>query len=592
MTMKKYLIFFTTLISQLTFAQQDCLPGNAQYYYPSGKIVQHLSTSGAFLNNSSGESGYNYLINDEPVSLIYTGGIWIAAVDNDGKPRFSGTTYVTNNNKSDWSPGPIPENGAAITASHCKNWDQFFVVDREDFLTAVELMYNSNGSINKDNCDKLPKSILGWPGRSNPHFESVHGFNLPDHTVASFFDNDGDGRYDPCSGDLPMLDPYGAQINTFEDVVATFPDRLSLNILNDRGSDNTLSFGLPLGIEIYQVAFDYHSQDSLETTTFYQHKLVYKGAETLNDSRFSLWFDPDMGCYLDDFVGTSSTHNMIYFYNTDAVDGMPADFCNGVSTFGSEIPITGISYLDGLDYIDFAVDSGVWVRSGLTSSLYLNNCSVGSVEPVTCDPDGQDSSFYYKMIGKWAANVPVTIGGNGYNPGSTDTTNYVFDANPADVLGWSMCTANMPPSDLRMLMSTGSGPLLPGAIDEVMTAIQTAPNVSHPCPDIQPLIDLNKAANNFKRRGWRRASTTASTNPNFEKNLPWSFEHNEGGFKLTTHDTNVKIIISDINGRVLERYQMSRNETLGWTSTHLINQLYIIHISNEKQSQAYKYFSR
>ena len=141
-------------------------------------------------------------------------------------------------------------------------------------------------------------------------------------------------------------------------------------------------------------------------------------------------------------------------------------------------------------------------------------------------------------------------------------------------------------------MSTGSGPLLPGAIDEVMTAIQTAPNVSHPCPDIQPLIDLNKAANNFKRRGWRRASTTASTNPNFEKNLPWSFEHNEGGFKLTTHDTNVKIIISDINGRVLERHQMSRNETLGWTSTHLINQLYIIHISNEKQSQAYKYFSR
>lgn len=63
--------------------------------------------------------------------------------------------------------------------------------------------------------------------------------------------------------------------------------------------------------------------------------------------------------------------------------------------------------------------------------------------PITCDPDGQDSNFYYKMIGKWAANVPVTIGGSGYNPGSTDTTNYVFNANPADVLGWSMCTANM-----------------------------------------------------------------------------------------------------------------------------------------------------
>ncbi|MBK8112721.1 MAG: hypothetical protein IPK46_21645 [Saprospiraceae bacterium] len=265
--MKKYLIFFTTLISQLTFAQQDCLPGNAQYYYPSGKIVQHLSTSGAFLNNSSGESGYNFLVNDEPVSLIYTGGIWIAAVDNDGKPSFSGTTYVTNNNKSDWIQAPYLKMVQRLQQAIVKIGTNFCSRQRR-FLTAVALMYNSNGSINKDNCDKLPKSILGWPGRSNPHFESVHGFNLPDHTVASFFDNDGDGRYDPCSGDLPMLDPYGAQINTFEDVVATFPDRLSLNILNDRGSDNTLSFGLPLGIEIYQVAFDYHSQDSLETTTF------------------------------------------------------------------------------------------------------------------------------------------------------------------------------------------------------------------------------------------------------------------------------------------------------------------------------------
>ncbi|MBK7222920.1 MAG: hypothetical protein IPH94_16880 [Saprospiraceae bacterium] len=155
--MKKYLFFFITLISQLTFAQQVCQPGTAQYNYPSGNIIQHLSTSGAFLNNGSGESGYSFLVNNEPVSLIYTGGIWMAAVDKDGKPRFSGTTYVTNNNKSDWIPGPIPENGAVTTASHCKNWDQFFIVDRADFLTAIALMYNSDGSINKDNCDKLPK---------------------------------------------------------------------------------------------------------------------------------------------------------------------------------------------------------------------------------------------------------------------------------------------------------------------------------------------------------------------------------------------------------------------------------------------------
>ncbi|MBK9687952.1 MAG: hypothetical protein IPO65_09360 [Saprospiraceae bacterium] len=106
------------------------------------------------------------------------------------------------------------------------------------------------------------------------------------------------------------------------------------------------------------------------------------------------------------------------------------------------------------------------------------------------------------------------------------------------------------------------------------------------------MIDLNKAANNFKRRGWRRASTTASTGPATEKNVPWSFEPNEGGFKLTTHATNVKVIISDINGRVIDRLQMSYNESLNWKTTHLHNQLYIIHVSNEKQSQAYKYFSR
>lgn len=586
--MKKYLFLLLLSFSQMAFAQQNCGPGITHYTYPSGVLDQTLSTSGAFLTSENGFSAYNLLIQDKPVSLIYAAGIWLGGIDSTGESRFSGTTYVSSNNKSDWSPGPILRPNGVSEAENCKNWDRFFVITREELLTTIALMYNGDGTVNYNNCDKIPASVLSWPGTSNPQFEGIFGFELPDYTQADFYDHNTDGIYDPCRGDLPILKPYPIEIENVEDVIATFPDRLALNIINDSNSTRPLSDGKPINMEIYQTAFDYHTQDSLETTTFYNHKLIYVGAEKLYKSKFSLWIDPDLGCYLDDYVGTSSAHNMVYFYNIDATDGSPADYCNGSSTFGSEIPITGLSYLDGFDYIDFEANPQGWKRSGLTSSIYLNNCSVGSVEPITCDPIGPDSNYYIKMTGKWDSNTPITKGGTGFDPGSTDSTRFVFDGNPADAMGWNMCNAGLPPSDLRMLMTTGDAILEPGAIDHVLTAIQTVPNVQHPCPDIQPLIDLNKAANNFKNRGWRRNSTTSQSEQIMESNLPWELHQVNNGFVLKNKNESSILSIYDLSGKTITRKVVLPHQQLNWQNENLPPQIIIINISTGNFNKSYK----
>lgn len=575
------------LLSFAAMAQQNCTPGKANLTVTSGNISQTLSTSGAMLTEASGNAAYQIKVNDKWVPIIYEGGIWLGGITPSNDVKFSGATYVVaGTDYTDWYPGVL--DSAYNITNPCLNWDRFFTVTYKDIEAAINLLYSSNGTINTIDCNQLPSHVLAWPGKGNPHFKNINGFELPDIYEIPFYDYNTDGIYEPCKGDLPLFNPKDVVVNNHMDVLNTFPDHLSLNILNDALGNHNLSGGQPTHIEVHQYAFDYHTQDSLDQTTFYLYKLINKSSEELNKSYFGLWFDPDLGCYLDDFGGTSSANNLIYFYNTDAEDGSPGSSCPGTNSFGSEIPISAISLLDGLDEVSEISDPPGWLRKGMTSAVYFNNCSVGAVDPATCDPVGPDLDFYNPLRGRWHTSEPITVGGNGYNPGSTDTTLFVYDGNPSDFNSWSMCSSGVSQADIRMLMSTGGGTLAPGFRDDIIAAIHTVSNVPYPCPDIQPVIDVNKAAHNFKNNGWRRKSTTSGTYQVGDTNLPWEFKLVDNGFALTSEDEKITVSINDITGKSISTKVLAAHQQINWQNDGLAPQMLIINVSCSNLKKAYK----
>ncbi|MBC7883936.1 MAG: hypothetical protein H7X99_00575, partial [Saprospiraceae bacterium] len=266
-------------------------------------------------------------------------------------------------------------------------------------------------------------------------------------------------------------------------------------------------------MEVQVQSFAYSTNDEINDMTFYRYKLINKASEDLVDCYFSMWIDPDLGCYQDDFVGCDVPRSLAYVYNQDAVDGSSGTSCEGTNTYGTEVPILGMDYFRGplgpkvfkrdlnggiildengnkilLEPEPFSGQQDTLVELGMTSFTYAENGGIGSPPPATQDPQrGRETGFYNYIRGLWADGTPVTFGGSGYNPGSTDSIRYVFPDEPNKSTGWSMCTAELPFGDRRTMQATGPLLLQPGATNELILGVVFVPDLDYPCPDITRL---------------------------------------------------------------------------------------------------------
>lgn len=462
-----------------------------------------------------------------PVSALYAGGVWIGGVDRAKNIKLSAVTYRQQG--FDFFSGPLDLNG--VTESEiCRNWDRFFTVTginvRNHFNKAL-LLLETGAPIN---CDSIPDDIKYWPGQGNPFWREKFTFPLPDQPLGDYFDFIGDGVYNPCEGDFPIINIRGCEPG--DDIFRArelIPDEMIFWIYNDNGGPQTLSGPRSIQMEVQVQSFAYSTNDEINDMTFYRYKLLNKANEDLVDCYFSMWIDPDLGCYVDDYIGCDVSRSLAYVYNEDAIDGSVGASCGGgVNTYGSDIPMIGMDYFRGplgpkvwkrnaegdvvyepvldangdtvkvdgqvvlkrvlLDPEPFSGNLDTIVELGMTSFMYHENAGVGSPPPPTTDPQrGREDGFYNYIRGFWADGTAVTFGGSGYNPGSTDTVKYVFPAAPNDRNGWSMCTANLPNGDRRTLQATGPLLLQPGAENELILGIVFVPSIVHPCPDLTRL---------------------------------------------------------------------------------------------------------
>jgi hypothetical protein len=192
--------------------------------------------------------------------------------------------------------------------------------------------------------------------------------------------------------------------------------------------------------------YQFQSTNYIDSTTFLQVRVINKGEHEYADFKAAMYIDGDIGCSEDDYAGTDSLRNMLFFYNAQAVDNN----CGGAFGFGQQPPALGcVSLVD-----DISV--------GMTYSRAGYGCSqIG----ITDDPTNA-VDYYRNMSGIWKNGEPMVYGACGYSDSEgadADTpTTFMYSGNPYTGEGWSEVSSGNSSGDRRGQMTLKGVQLLPG----------------------------------------------------------------------------------------------------------------------------------
>lgn len=468
-----------------------------------GNIDQDVNNVRARLNNGGDvwwdRSDGNYIVpkvaNDEtPVSSLYAGGVWLGGIDPGGNLKVAAQTYGNNGSDSDFWAGPIDPITGSTDKEICDDWDRFFVVTSQEIGEHQFLLRQQEEQGIPYTEDLIPPGVKGWPGRANQYFEEENDFPLPQTTqgLAGFWDEDGDGEYDPLQGDYPIIEIVGCKD---KENLPPAPDQMIFWIYNDSGDFGNVhgeSGGDKIQMEVQVQAFAYESDDEVNNMTFQRYKLINRAQEDIDSTYFAMWVDADLGCAFDDFVGCDTARSLAYIYNADPADGIGSGIsCDGTPTYGTNIPIVGIDYFRGpLDENRNEI--------GMSSFTYFNNIGQGQ-PPGTEDPQSA-IEFYRYLSGSWRDGSPFEFGGDGYQEG-TFPINYAFPSPPNGNAStdWSCCHPNpgeqpLDPLDRRTIQASGPFTLQPGAVNELIIGVVWVADQVYPCPKLNTLLFADETA--------------------------------------------------------------------------------------------------
>ncbi|MBK8968820.1 MAG: T9SS type A sorting domain-containing protein [Lewinellaceae bacterium] len=398
--------------------------------------------AGLFFNGSAG----TFLALEDsvtaPTILAYSP--WIAGKDPGGNLRVAAADFISSSIPDDYRTGGV--------ATLENEFDRVWAINRAQ-LRAMREDFRLDNSLD----DPVPLDIITWPGKGNPNLKYNLDFSPvqtnPDHFPAPFVDVNNDGRYNVYDGDYPVL--KGDQM-----VWWAFTD----------STKHGKTFTDPMLVDFQVAAYTYDCLPNplLEKSLFVDYTLINRSGNTYAESYLGFFTDPDLGCHFDDFIGSAPQADAWYVYNADADDD---DSCSGRSGFGTTIPVQTVQYLN----------------HSLNQSMYYANPSVSNPPPGITDPK-LAAEYYNYLRGYWRDGKPLTRGGTGYDPGSTDTVKFVFPDNPANPQGWTMCTGNLPYANRRVINT--HGPFNFGAADtfRLEVAFTRHSNIPHPCPDIFGLV--------------------------------------------------------------------------------------------------------
>ncbi len=466
---------------------------------------------------------------------IFAGSLWMGGVDANGQLKLAAVRFKQVGN--DFWAGPLtvtPGTGnydpsvpagdnvirdfgqADIQPDQCVAYDRFFTIRKGEvikFKTWWDYTYDNTDPNAEEpetpSSDELMR-IQNWPAHGDVSLGQ-------DFYLAPFYDNTNSqgvgttGLYRPIEdGDYPWYDDILGNDDVkcgIDRRVTLFGDETHWWVFNDKGNIHGETGGDPIGMEIRAQAFGFATNDEVNRMTFYNYELINRGTQTLFNTFFSKWLDPDLGNAADDYVGCDVSRGLGFCYNGDELDD------NGVGVYGANPPAIGVDFfegpyldadgfdnpgpvldsntgfyvapplLDALDsngivyrgigtgYSDGVVDNE---RFGMRRFTYFTN---GAAFPYT-DPSSA-AQYYNFMEGKWANGSEMFYGGTGANgsiltdymfPGDSDSLNWgTAGIDPG--ADWDESTENNPPGDRRFVQSAGPFTLKPGAVNNITVGI-------------------------------------------------------------------------------------------------------------------------
>ncbi|MEZ4914622.1 MAG: Ig-like domain-containing protein [Chitinophagales bacterium] len=398
---------------------------------------------------------------------LFAGALWMGGIDNLGILKVAAQTYRQTGN--DFFPGPLDDNGETYREI-CNNFDRFWEVRGEDIAKFIAAFEASGGTISEA---QVPTSIMQWPARNNPYFDD---FDLPlDKNLAPFWDLDGDGTYDPLTGDYPVID---------SNIEGVYADQMIWWMFNDKGDVHSETGGEAIGLEIGSLAFAFATNDEVNNMTFYKYSINNLSTAPLDSVFFGQWVDPDLGNYQDDYVGCDTINELGIVYNGDAND-------EGSTGYGNTPPMLAVDFFRG------PRDENGNIL-GMSSFVYYNNDFSDQGNPETA------SHFYGYLSGVWKDRTPFTFGGDG--KGGTTPFPFMFPSDPSDESdgAWSECSEQNTPDDRRFLQTSGPFKLLPGTSNEIVVGVVwIRDGLQYICPSFNAIqiADLKAQAlfdSNFK----------------------------------------------------------------------------------------------
>lgn len=421
----------------------DCVTPTAQFDMDINNVRARLLTGGDAWWNLS-EARYEVPKGDGTgayLNALFAGAIWITGYDAGGNLKCAAQRYRQGGD--DYWPGPIV--GGLVDKATCNKYDRFFNVYGAN-IDKAQTAFLQKGS--QTTIADIPKDVLSWPAKGNQYLAtdpSLLGETFQiNENMAPFKDYDNDGIYDPVKGDYPVIpcrkgDP------------TAYGDQMVFWVFNDVGNIHTESNGQSIGIQVNSLAFAFQTTDDINNMTFYSYEIINKSSNQLFQTYISQWADPDLGCFQNDRVGCDTAQSLGIVYNGST----PDPDCQGVSGYGSELPLIGIDFFEGP-----LSDDSIPVELGLSSFVYFTN---GAPNAQT-DP-GSAAQYRNYQTGFWNDGSPFTEGGTGY--GGTTPTKYIFPGNPSDPSAWSemqpAVSAVLTAGDRRMVQTSGPFTLKPGS---------------------------------------------------------------------------------------------------------------------------------
>lgn len=437
---------FMLILCMYTNAQ-GCISGQTTEVIKTGEVSAALQVGGHFWNTQRFERTGLLLDSAKSPDLSLWANLWLGCKYQDGRFGIAAKNFLSD--LEDYYPGPLEQGGLMYDDVDCQDYDKIWKVTRE----AVDLhrLDYLDGRI-----DNEIDEIFAWPGRNNPHSALFNGFSLPiDADLAPYVDLNANGTYEPNLGEYPEVP--GSENYWW--------------VANDGFGPHNQSNGDHLWAEIHMMAYNIDDPDQ-QGILFYDVEIFNRNSVFLPGFYTGFWYSPTVGCVEDDLHGYDREGSFAYSYQRPPTG-------DEVCVAGQDLP----THLLAVALLKESRDRGI------TSFIYYDR-----VNTVIGDPTSP-GQFYNLLQGRHARGMPLTTGGSGFNPQSTDTTFFAFPDSPSDTTGWSMCTADLPYDDRRTVMSSGGYDLMPGESVSLTYAVIVEPNAMN-CPDITPIRDR---INNIKR---------------------------------------------------------------------------------------------